>query len=181
MNDKLEIWVNFTEALTNISRNSTITFVTIENYPYKLDIQTSSSDIFTPGFPFALKFSVTGLDGLPLPSSTKKAKVTTTYYNKRASWGQKIDQSKVDQVKIADWGYTEHIVDPPTTARRITFEVEYGEKKESLTLLGTESPSNSFIKVELNRTVEVGVGDIVSFVVNTTNRQNETVQYIVSI
>ncbi|XP_055348356.1 CD109 antigen-like [Paramacrobiotus metropolitanus] len=203
--DKLEIKVNFTEALTGQSK-ITIGYVSVSNIAYKVEL-LGNADKFTPGLPYRFRARVSDLDGRPLPLTRKKITIDYSFYDKRASWGNRV---VVKSMRFNDYNLDENdedyftleyperrpqsgeilqlgipangIVDVsiPTTryARRIELNVKYLDDQKRYTVKGKESPSSSFLEIE-PLSGDLHMGDMTSFGINTTTRTDETIHFIV--
>ena len=172
--ENVNVDVNFTESLTGQWRSANAV-ISIERLDYKLTQITPVAETFKPGFPFTVQFRLTNIEGQPIPPSTKKAQLKELkFYNKRASWGIRIDG--VDSMDIAvnpdATGLMAFNLTTPKESRRIEFVIFYGERSLSPSFKGLESPSNSFLQVkQLNAFARSG--ESLELLVDSTTHEDE--------
>ncbi|XP_055348331.1 CD109 antigen-like [Paramacrobiotus metropolitanus] len=196
--DKLEVKVNFTEALTGQSKIAAGS-VTFSKKNYKVEL-LDNADYFLPGQNYQFRVRVSDLDGRPLPPSTKQISIQYSLYDKRGYSGKKIiinkNASLVDTSSDSDGGQTGSQfnqvltlkvpvnglldVDIPTTkdARRISLNIKYIDEEKQVSIKGRESPSASFLNIK-QLSKELKSGETANFGINMTTRTNETIQYLV--
>ncbi|XP_055348314.1 CD109 antigen-like [Paramacrobiotus metropolitanus] len=201
-NDKLEIKVNFTEALTGQTKAAVGSVSVRSSVPkYKITLLDNAyNTIFTPGKPFHFRIRISDQDGRPPPPNTKQMKLQYLLYDKRLpgagemivvndSASRNISlESDEDQylspletvfyLNIPASGIVDVDIPTPTNARRIQLRVEYMDDQERWAVLGRESPSISFLDIK-PLSEELRRGEMATFGINMTTRTNETIHFMV--
>ncbi|KAK3612490.1 hypothetical protein CHS0354_024460 [Potamilus streckersoni] len=179
--ESFRVIANVTETLTGIteSDDETITF-----YPEKIKVEFAPymTESFKPGFPYRVAVKVTEQDGRPLANPTESLKINVTYFTKTSLAGASevnntdpefiapFPLGKVVFVPSKDYtlspdGFVTFDLDIPDYVFTANILAEFAGRKIYKDIISFQSPSSTFLKVELlTKSPEIGKNAVFSVI-----------------
>ncbi|KAL3843233.1 hypothetical protein ACJMK2_021177 [Sinanodonta woodiana] len=177
--ETFRVIANVTETLTGITEtdDEIITF-----YPEKIKVEFAPymTESFKPGFPYRVAVKVTEQDGRPLVNPTESLKINITYFTKKAI----ADSSAVNITDpefispfplgevvfvpsklytLSPDGFVTFDLDIPEYVFTASIMAEFAGRKIYKDIISFQSPSSTFLKVELlTKSPEIGTNAVFS-------------------
>lgn len=193
--ESFRVIANVTETLTGIteSDDETITF-----YPEKIKVEFAPymTESFKPGFPYRVAVKVTEQDGRPLVNSTERLKINITYFTKKANVGasavNNTDPEFIGPFPLGKVLFVPNLEYTPSPDGFVTFDLdipdyvftasilaEFAGRKVYKDIISFQSPSSTFLKVELlTKSPEIGKNAV--FSVTGSKSPGEVTYHILS-
>ncbi|KAK3612489.1 hypothetical protein CHS0354_024459 [Potamilus streckersoni] len=192
--ESFRVIANVTETLTGIteSNDETITF-----YPEKIKVEFAPymTESFRPGFPYHVAVKVTEQDGRPLVNPTESLKINVTYFTKTAVSGVDVFNTDLEfigpfplgkvvfvpnkQYTISPDGFVTFDLEIPDYVFTANILAEFAGRKVYKDIIRFQSPSSTFLKVELlTKSPEIGKNAV--FSVTGSKRPGEVTYHILS-